>query len=267
MGSKLFIILVILSFLIGLGHVVYAEVRIYQQPIYQIEEFDPETQSYDDFKKDDYILHDIRIDSKFLILNVEYGGGCKEHEFKLRWDGSSRESNPPIVLFALYHDGKGDGCKAIVQKELRFDVSQFEGVIIEVMNYYGGETLRLCNFDVSKEKILRLCPNSAGNFSGGTYCPDDVKICADGSIVTRSFEKNCEFYACSDSLAEECETEGIRKDGKYCSNDKTWQKQKEANDFCENNFECKSNFCLESKCVSKGLLRKIIDWISSIFGF
>jgi len=62
-----------------------------------------------------------------------------------------------------------------------------------------------------------------------------------------------------------CEQMGIRKDGKYCSTDKKWENQIEKEEYCDNNFECKSNICVDSKCISGSLIQKIISWFANLF--
>ena len=64
----------------------------------------------------------------------------------------------------------------------------------------------------------------------------------------------------------ECENIGLVHNKKYCSIEKVWVEQKGADSFCENNFECSSNVCISSKCVSDGLLQKILNWFMRLFG-
>jgi hypothetical protein len=67
--------------------------------------------------------------------------------------------------------------------------------------------------------------------------------------------------------------DSINETSVYCYKG-LWQTQKENDDSCQNNFECKSNFCSENSCYDIGkqvrentnLIQKIFDWISSLFG-
>ena len=63
-----------------------------------------------------------------------------------------------------------------------------------------------------------------------------------------------------------CSVIGLRSDGRYCSLDQVWEKQKSTDAFCENNFECYSNLCFERRCVSADLVRRIITWFRILFG-
>jgi len=80
-------------------------------------------------------------------------------------------------------------------------------------------------------------------------------------------EENCPDDCTSITEGEECEPIGLRKSGKYCSLDKEWSSQKLEDEFCENNFECDSNLCVTNKCISAGLLRRIMEWLKKLFGF
>lgn len=63
-----------------------------------------------------------------------------------------------------------------------------------------------------------------------------------------------------------CYPLGYRKEGNYCSGNKTFIPQLKSDDSCENNFECGSNVCANGKCVSGSLIQSILDWFSNLFG-
>jgi hypothetical protein len=58
-----------------------------------------------------------------LELSVSFGGGCREHAFALLSDGAWMESYPVQLGVRLAHDAKGDVCKALLSRVLRFDLS------------------------------------------------------------------------------------------------------------------------------------------------
>jgi hypothetical protein len=58
-----------------------------------------------------------------LVLQVEYGGGCREHRFALHLDGFFRESNPVQTGAVVSHDAQGDACRALVRETLTFDLT------------------------------------------------------------------------------------------------------------------------------------------------
>jgi hypothetical protein len=72
---------------------------------------------------------------------------------------------------------------------------------------------------------------------------------------------------CNGCLVEEvCYPLGFRKAGQYCFDDFVFVDQSEEDVACDNNFECSSNLCLDSECISGGLIRKIMNWVKGIFG-
>ncbi|MEH0157364.1 hypothetical protein V6R21_24845 [Limibacter armeniacum] len=80
---------------------------------------------------------------KMLEVQVRFGGGCKEHDFELLWDGTQKESFPPIIPLVITHDNNGDPCKAIVIQNLQFDLTDVFGteIIIELEGW--GEKLKM----------------------------------------------------------------------------------------------------------------------------
>ena len=53
---------------------------------------------------------------------------------------------------------------------------------------------------------------------------------------------------------------------KYCSITKEFELQKGADEACQNNYECSTNICVDSKCISSGLITRILNWFKSFFG-
>jgi hypothetical protein len=76
-----------------------------------------------------------------------------------------------------------------------------------------------------------------------------------------------ELLICEDScfLEGECYSFGSIKPGYYCSDQGYFLEQKEDETACENNFECQSDVCLDSICINKGVLQKLLDLIKDIF--
>lgn len=77
-----------------------------------------------------------------------------------------------------------------------------------------------------------------------------------------------ETLFCKDScpLDEKCYPFGYRKKGMFCSDEGMFKDQLKAEETCDNNFECSSNVCIDSKCVSAGAIKKFFEWFKSIFG-
>tara|TARA_Y100000034_G_C6866593_1_gene395076 strand:+ start:176 stop:1618 length:1443 start_codon:yes stop_codon:yes gene_type:complete len=103
--------------------------------------------------------------------------------------------------------------------------------------------------------------------------------CEDGACLNKTIIKpnltegpeeidNFDKYFCYGCLVEKsCYPLGYRKDRNYCSEEnKEFVSQLKAESTCENNFECDSNLCINSECVSGNLWAKFIRWLSRIFG-
>jgi len=65
---------------------------------------------------------------------------------------------------------------------------------------------------------------------------------------------------------DKCIPFGMRINSQYCGIDQTLKLQKSEANSCNNNFECKSNLCIDNRCVKTGIFRSIINWFKKIFG-
>ena len=73
---------------------------------------------------------------------------------------------------------------------------------------------------------------------------------------------------CKDScpLDGKCYPFGYRKNGEYCPDEGMFKEQLKSEEACDNNFECSTNVCVDGKCISSGLIQKIINWLTELFG-
>ncbi|MGQ0650209.1 MAG: hypothetical protein ACT4P7_21915 [Gemmatimonadaceae bacterium] len=63
------------------------------------------------------------IEGNSLHVTVQYGGGCRRHDFALLASHVFMESNPVQSAIAIRHAANGDLCKAWLTRELRFDLT------------------------------------------------------------------------------------------------------------------------------------------------
>jgi len=77
----------------------------------------------DSAPSDQFDVFDAKIEGNSLVLVVEYGGGCETHEFELYWDGLFLEEGPLSIKTILAHNAHNDSCEAMIQKEIRFDLT------------------------------------------------------------------------------------------------------------------------------------------------
>ncbi|MBI2257740.1 MAG: hypothetical protein HYU67_02450 [Flavobacteriia bacterium] len=63
------------------------------------------------------------ISGNYMEFEVEYSGGCKEHDFKLIGEKNITKTQPPKRKITLIHNTFDDRCKSIVRKKIKFSIS------------------------------------------------------------------------------------------------------------------------------------------------
>jgi len=85
--------------------------------------------NYDSLKTDPLTIIDVKFNGDCLMLTLQYGGGCKEHQIDLAFIQPECGTPPlPPPTFEIRHDANGDGCKALITKEYSFDISGIKEV-------------------------------------------------------------------------------------------------------------------------------------------
>ena len=84
-----------------------------------IVEIDP---TYKNIKTDSFTLLESNVEGDNLILLVQYGGGCEEHEWKLKTNGAYAKSLPPKITLNLEHNANGDRCRALLTDTIEFNL-------------------------------------------------------------------------------------------------------------------------------------------------
>lgn len=120
-----------------------------------------------------------------------------------------------------------------------------------------------------------VCPeNCICDLSGKTKeckrierCEEGKMLCSDGTC-----QKQCEITEITTECKfgcfyqDKCLPYGLRVNGLYCSISNDMKTQLGGEGSCDNNFECSSNVCVSGKCVSSGLMNKILGWFKKLFG-
>jgi len=118
---------------------------------------------------------------------------------------------------------------------------------------------------VCNENPEQLCTsNSGGNSGGGSSQTANTsdKGGSSGGGSSQTSEADCNGCIINDN----CIPFGYRYSNEYCSLNKTSEIQKQAEELCDNNFECLSNLCIDNECVKLGLWKKIMNWFKNLFG-
>lgn len=88
--------------------------------------------------RDPYTLKNVEIEGDFLKMELEYSGGCKEHEFKLIGTKNFMESEPVQIDVLLSHNANNDSCESLITEALRFDLEPLKEAWIEMYNSESG---------------------------------------------------------------------------------------------------------------------------------
>lgn len=217
--------------------------------------------------KNSFSLFGTNIEDIFSLQSYECPNGCRE--------GACLTQAPecsPYKEFALFDrensyslDGKN---YVVLIKESRQAMNTFDVTI-------NGETYSSKPYENSfyaktGEKIFLGKPSAASTvmYTSIEFCmlpktsdSEEEQINPPENVGQNEGENINEEMS-----SYECEMIGLRQEGKYCSPNKTLEDQKETEISCENNFECKSNVCVDSQCVSGSLIWRIINWFKNLFG-
>lgn len=89
-------------------------------------------------------LESMEMDGNLLKLKVSYSGGCEEHIFNLYSNKMYAKSYPPQITLFLEHIDNNDRCRAMIYKDLVFDVTEIQ---------YPGTNQLFIRLNNSEEKI------------------------------------------------------------------------------------------------------------------
>lgn len=67
-------------------------------------------------------IDSMRVEGNKLFLFVHYGGGCREHQFKMIGSPMVMKTYPPKRMVQLVHDNEDDPCESIVNRVLEADL-------------------------------------------------------------------------------------------------------------------------------------------------
>ena len=88
-------------------------------------------------------------DQDSLIVEVEYGGGCKEHQFKLITTGMLKKSMPPQCTVYLEHENNEDMCRALIRQKCAFYIGNLapngETIVIQIFDHEAGMSRLMLN--------------------------------------------------------------------------------------------------------------------------
>lgn len=111
-----------------------------------------ESINIDEWANDPVNIISASLEDDILSIKVQYGGGCKDHFFKLIIPDGIEKSNPPQTTFFLSHNANGDGCEALISDELRFNLIEYKLYLknsfksSEIIIKFYGSDIRISYF-------------------------------------------------------------------------------------------------------------------------
>lgn len=73
---------------------------------------------------DMFVIDAAKIVGDDLVLDVGYGGGCKDHEFTLCFNAIVLDTN--IIELGVHHDAHGDACEAFITEQRTLDLTPLQ---------------------------------------------------------------------------------------------------------------------------------------------
>jgi len=113
--------------------------------------------------------------------------------------------------------------------------------------------------------LTQITPNETSGPIEIPPIPNNTPISDNNTSTNNNSNQNLVCNGCP--LNNKCYPYGFRLNQNYCDSDSSnFIIQKTSNSVCNNNFECDSNLCVNSQCVSGSLWAKFMRWLSHLFG-
>lgn len=91
---------------------------------------------------DELVIRSLEREGLGLVIKVQFGGGCKPHDFTLLKQASYSEGSTATSSWLLHHDDNGDLCKAWPIQYLFFDLRKMQTTNGAVLEPYKVEYWR-----------------------------------------------------------------------------------------------------------------------------
>lgn len=170
---------------------------------------------------------------------------------------------------------RGDNCPHCQDMDAEIGILKQKGFF----NNFGAVVYSIEDKDISQKYEIKAVPtlilykDNCMFRKEGLMKSDDIESwaykskCGEGTEEANNKTITEPILVCKDSCPSDgkCYPFGYRKTDKFCSDEGKFIEQLKEDGMCENNFECRSNVCVDGKCLSSGLIQKIIDWIKNIF--
>ena len=211
-------------------------------------------------------------------------GGESFEDGKFYVDDSHGDNDMMSVMLEVYPDQSAlftiMGDAQTVREGETLDIGSFRlhitDVVYDAKDYGGGsyvafEIMGIYDFCDNEGHLQEvICDGSGYNLKevecdGSCYDGACVSGGSDGSgsnSTPGEYVPNCQDGC---ALRGSCVPFGMRADGQYCGLNSEMNDFKAEDAYCENNFECSTNLCVNSGCVSQGFFDRLWRFLSRWF--
>ncbi|PCC68073.1 Myxococcus cysteine-rich repeat-containing protein [Nannocystis exedens] len=104
---------------------------------------------------DPYTIADAKIVGDTLVAEIQYSGGCIDHDFALCWDGAFAESDPVQIWTQISHESHDDNCDAWLTVEREFSLADLKATWQAAYQQQSGEiTIHLDGWATSLDYVF-----------------------------------------------------------------------------------------------------------------
>jgi hypothetical protein len=115
-------------------------------------------QPYAVIQEDPFVIQSASIDGDVMTLDVEYSGGCLEHEFNLFSIPSFSDVFPIHTNVYLQHIDPGDPCDAVVTTTLQYDLRPIADLYYVYYGQYDPVEIHLADYEGLSQVVLLYVP-------------------------------------------------------------------------------------------------------------
>ncbi len=87
-------------------------------------------------ESDPITIDNVTMNGNIMMIDVTYGGGCKDHTFEIIGSPAVAKSFPGQRGIQLVHNANNDMCRALIRKTVAIDVSDLTDVKIDGNQIY-----------------------------------------------------------------------------------------------------------------------------------
>ncbi len=230
---------------------------------------------YSLYNSDNEIVNHENVDAKFMNdkWNIDFSSPLEVNGYSLKivlscteensdcWDltngGMPWEETVSFDVIAIPSCTDDDGGENINLK------GNTSGALVgDIM---GSSVVRTdsCNNNVLNEYVCQETSEGSGVYGIAQKNIECANGCSDGACIADA------PVECSNGcyLDDKCYPFGVRNEGEYCDLSSNFADQKTEGLFCQNNFECSSNLCLDNQCVKEGLFKRFLEFLRNFFNF